>query len=144
MKKAKSTANVKSTPKNSECKQQDANRPKFNGNLHVVNPVCAGLDMHKEKIWVCTSNDLKSSGKPSVRTFDTDTPSLRGLASFLKDGGVTTVALESTGVYWIPVWDVLEAGGIEVRLVDTREVRMVPGRKSDIKDCVSFDAVMVR
>ena len=137
MKKAKSTSNVKFTPKNSECKQQGANSPKFNGNLHVVNPVCAGLDMHKEKIWVCTSNDLKSSGKPSVRTFDTDTPSLRGLASFLKDGGVTTVALESTGVYWMPTFTVLREAGLNPVLINPSDTKRISGRpKTDREDCI--------
>lgn len=57
------------------------------------------------------------------------------MLQWLLERRVVSVAMESTSVYWIPVWDILEAGGIEVRLVDTREVRMVPGRKSDVKDC---------
>jgi len=70
-----------------------------------------------------------------VTHFGTTTSELHKLLAWLKERKVESVALESTSVYWIPVADLLEANGIEVVLVDTREVRMVPGRKSDVKDC---------
>lgn len=74
-------------------------------------------------------------GSHDVAHFGTTTTELRQLLSWLKERRVVSVAMESTSVYWIPVADVLEAEGIEIVLVDTREVRMVPGRKSDVKDC---------
>ena len=74
-------------------------------------------------------------GGHDVAHFGTTTTELRRLLGWLKERRVVSVAMESTSVYWIPVADVLEAEGIEIVLVDTREVRMVPGRKSDVKDC---------
>lgn len=94
----------------------------------------AGIDLAgTADHYVCGPRN--DDGSHDVEHFGTTTPELARMLAWLKDRKVESVAMESTGVYWIPVWDVLEAGGIEVRLVDTREVRMVPGRKSDIKDC---------
>lgn len=70
-----------------------------------------------------------------VECFDTTTGALEALADWLLDAGVDTVAMESTGVYWIPVFDVLETRGLEVILVDARQVKGVPGRKTDVLDC---------
>ena len=128
------TDNVKFTQEKGECKPD---RVKFSSALQVVNPNCAGLDMHKEKIWVCTSNDLPCDGKPRVKTFDTDTPSLRRLASHLKAEGVTTVALESTGVYWMPTFTVLREAGLNPVLINPSDTRRISGRpKTDREDCI--------
>jgi transposase len=70
-----------------------------------------------------------------VRCFGCLTPDLQALAPWLKACGMTTVAIESTGVYWIPVRQVLEEYGIEVYRVDARPARNRPGRKTDVKDC---------
>ena len=71
----------------------------------------------------------------SVREFGTFTADLEALADWLKQCGVTTVAMESTGVYWIPLFELLERRGFEVKLVDARHVKNVSGRKSDVLDC---------
>ena len=94
----------------------------------------AGIDIagHADH-YVC--GPRRDDGTPDIAHFGTTTAELHKLLAWLKERGVVSVALESTSVYWIPVADLLEADGIEVVLVDTREVRMVPGRKSDVKDC---------
>jgi len=71
----------------------------------------------------------------SVRSFGCFTKDLYALADWLQQCGVTTVAMESTGVYWIPVFQILDARGFEVCLVNTHHVKTVPGRKSDVLDC---------
>ena len=70
-----------------------------------------------------------------MRKFGTFTPDLHALADWLTACGVDTVAMESTGVYWIPVYEILEARGFAVYVVNARHVKNVPGRKSDIQDC---------
>jgi transposase len=94
----------------------------------------AGLDIagHADH-YVC--GPRRDDGEHDVAHFGTSTPELRRMLAWLKEQKVESVAIESTSVYWIPVADLLESAGIEVVLVDTREVRMVPGRKSDVKDC---------
>ena len=69
-----------------------------------------------------------------VRTFRTFSGDLHRLAQWLKEVGITTIAMESTGVYWIPVFEILEARGFEVLLVNARDVKNVPGRKTDGND----------
>lgn len=94
----------------------------------------AGIDIagHADH-YVC--GPRRSDGGHDVAHFGTTTAELHKLLAWLKERGVESAAMESTSVYWIPVADLLEANGVEVVLVDTREVRMVPGRKSDVKDC---------
>jgi transposase len=70
-----------------------------------------------------------------IRQFKTFTADLNALANWLIQCGITTVAMESTGVYWIPLYQILEDRGIEVKLVNARHVKNVPGRKSDVRDC---------
>jgi len=70
-----------------------------------------------------------------VRKFGTFTPDLEQLADWLKACGLETVAMESTGVYWIPIFELLEARGFKVHLVNARHLKNVPGRKSDVQDC---------
>ena len=94
----------------------------------------AGIDIagHADH-YVC--GPRRDDGSCDTTHFGTTTSELHRLLAWLKERTVESVAMESTSVYWIPVADVLESAGIEVVLVDTREVRMVPGRKSDVKDC---------
>jgi len=94
----------------------------------------AGIDLagHADH-YVC--GPRRDDGGHDIAHFGTTTPELYRLLGWLKERKVESVAMESTSVYWIPVADLLEANGLEVVLVDTREVRMVPGRKSDVKDC---------
>ena len=102
--------------------------------MEVVNPRCRGLDVHKKSVTACL---LVSDGGPAprkeVRTFATMPADLRALADWLAAAGVTHVALESTGVYWKPVWNLLE-GRFALLLVNAQHVKAVPGRKTDVKD----------
>lgn len=98
----------------------------------VVHADAAGLDIGASEIWACVPAERAT---PNVRNFSTFTPDLQALADWLKAGRVRTVALESTGVYWVPVFEVLEAHGFEVYLVNARHIKNVPGRKSDVQDC---------
>lgn len=98
----------------------------------MIHPDAAGLDISVSEIWVCVPPDRAS---PPVRAFGTFTPDLQALAEWLQACGVKTVAMESTGVYWIPVYELLEGLGFEVYLVNARHIKNVPGRKSDVQDC---------
>ena len=100
--------------------------------LKVIHPHAAGLDIGSEEIWAAVPPE--STAAP-VRPFGPYTPELNDLADWLVACGVDTVALESTGVYWIPVYEILEARGLAVHVVNARHVKNVPGRKSDIQDC---------
>ena len=82
-------------------------------------------------ISMCWSTTPSESAVRSFRTFTSD---LRALADWLAEVGIKTVAMESTGVYWIPVYELLEERGFEVLLVNARDVKNVPGRKTDVND----------
>jgi transposase len=97
-----------------------------------VNPHAAGLDIGSEEIWACVPEDRDPQ---PVRSFGTFTPDLYRLAAWLHTCRIETVAMESTGVYWIPVYEILEARGFQVHLVNARHLKHVPGRKTDVKDC---------
>jgi len=103
--------------------------------MDVIYEVCCGLDVHKRTVTAC----LRTAGshgerRGAVRTFGTMTRELLELSAWLTSAGCTHVAMESTGVYWRPVWHILE-GSFELLLVNARHVKMVPGRKTDVKDC---------
>ena len=100
--------------------------------LKVIHPNAAGLDIGSAEIWAAVAPDR--TAEPG-RKFGTFTPDLQALADWLIACSVDTVALESTGVYWIPVYEILEARGLQVYVVNARHVKNVPGRKSDIQDC---------
>jgi transposase len=97
-----------------------------------VFPNAAGIDVGASSHWVAVP---ARAGAEPIREFGAMTDDLHALADWLLDCGVDTVALESTGVYWIPVYEVLERRGLKVWLVDARQLKYVPGRKSDIQDC---------
>ena len=98
----------------------------------VVRPDAAGIDLGATLHVVAVPPERDPE---SVRTFATDTAALQALADWLIQCGVRTVAMEATGVYWIPLFQVLEARGLEVCLVNARHVKNVPGRKTDVLDC---------
>lgn len=100
--------------------------------LRVLHPDAAGIDVGSDQHWVAVPADRDSQ---PVRAFGTFTSDLRRLADWLKQCGVSTVAMESTGVYWIPIYELLEEQGFEVLLVNAAHARNVPGRKSDVLDC---------
>jgi transposase len=103
--------------------------------MDTLFPRCAGIDVHKSNVVVC-ARTTDGSGKPreEARTFATMTANLLALADWLADLGVTHVAMESTGVYWKPVFHLLE-GRFTVILVNAQHIKQVPGRKTDVKDC---------
>lgn len=114
--------------------------------LTVANPHAAGIDIHAAVHWVAVPPDHASPHKsseagaanlpPHVRKFGACTPDLELLADWLQQCGVTSVAMESTGVYWIPLFELLEQRGLQVYLVDPRQTRHAPGRpKTDVLDC---------
>ncbi len=100
--------------------------------LQHSNVNAAGIDIGAEQHMVAVP---EGSDEVSVHAFGTFTADLVALADWLAQCGVTTVAMESTGVYWIPVFELLERRGFEVKLVDARHVKNVSGRKSDVLDC---------
>jgi transposase len=100
--------------------------------LKQINLNAAGIDIGSNEIWVCVPEDRD---KQPVKKFGTFTCDLHKIAAWLRECGVDTVAMESTGVHWIPLYDLLEEKGFDVNLVNPRHVKHVPGRKSDILDC---------
>ena len=112
-------------------KNKDKQVPQLDS-LSQINLNAAGLDIGAAEIWVCVP---EGRDETSVRVFQTFTVDLHALADWLEVCGIETVAMESTGIYWIPVYEILEARGFEVFLVNARHIKNVPGRKSDILDC---------
>lgn len=100
--------------------------------LPVIRPDTAGIDIGAMEIFVAVSADR--DGEP-VRSFSSFTADLHALAGWLQSLGIRSVAMESTGVYWIPLYQVLVDRGIEVCLVNARHFQNVPGKKTDVEDC---------
>jgi len=98
--------------------------------MEMIYACCCGLDVHAQTVVAC----LIKWGKKEIRTFSTMTDDLLELSDWLMKAGCTIVAMESTGVYWRPVFNILE-GVMEVLLVNAQHVKAVPGRKTDVKDC---------
>ena len=102
--------------------------------IRVVHPVCCGLDVHKKKISACLITvDEHGQEQYDIEEFGTFTNDLLNMKEWLTDNGCPIIAMESTGVYWRPVHNVLE-GFMEVILVNARHIKNVPGRKTDISD----------
>lgn len=100
--------------------------------LSCLEPNAAGIDIGAREIFVAVPQDRDAQ---PVRSFETFTEDLQRLQEWLQQCGITTVAMESTGVYWIPLFQILETAGLEVCLVNAHQVKHVPGRKSDVIDC---------
>jgi len=102
--------------------------------MEVLYARCCGLDVHKSSITACVL--ITQAGKPQkqIRRFGATTHELRELVAWLREFGVEHVAMESTGVYWKPVWNVLE-GQFQIVLANAQHIKAVPGRKTDTKDC---------
>ncbi len=111
-----------------ECK---TSKSKLSG-IEVINKMAAGIDLGGRSHWVCSPSE---DGTLQVREFASDTASLKELADYLKKRKITSVAMESTGVYWIPLFELLTELEFEVILTDTRMLSRVPGRKTDVLDC---------
>jgi transposase len=100
--------------------------------LSLLNPRCAGIDIGAAEIFVCIA---KTHSEQEVRSFPTFTADLKRMVKWLQESGVESVAMESTGVYWIPPYEILDEAGFEVLLVNARFFKSVPGRKTDVQDC---------
>jgi transposase len=100
----------------------------------ILRPDAGGIDCGAQEHYIAVPPDRVRAGEPIVRRFSAFTEGLDAAVDWLKECRVTTVAMESTGVYWIPLYQKLEAAGIEVYLVNARHVRHVPGRKTDVQD----------
>jgi transposase len=103
--------------------------------LQIVHPNAGGIDVGASSHYVAVRPDAVPAGKLTVRYFGTLTVDLDALVEWLKECAVDTVAMEATGVYWIPLFQKIEAAGIEVLLANARYAKHVPGRKSDVQDC---------
>jgi transposase len=103
--------------------------------LPVINPHAAGIDIGATEHYVCVPADAVPNGESPVRQFGAFTAQLDSLVEWLRACGVTTVAMEATGVYWIALFQKIEAAGLNVILVNARHLKQVPGRKTDVKDC---------
>ncbi|MGA8731024.1 MAG: IS110 family transposase [Terracidiphilus sp.] len=100
--------------------------------LECIEPNAAGIDVGAIEIYVAVP---PGRDEHTIRRFQTFTQDLREMAEWVKRCGVTTVAMESTGVYWLPPYEILEEAGLRVCLVNSKHVKHVPGRKSDVRDC---------
>jgi transposase len=101
--------------------------------VEIIHERCAGLDVHKETVVGCARVREQGEVRREVRRFATTTRGLLELADWLREAGCTHAAMEATGVYWKPVWHVLE-GEFELTLANPAHIRNVPGRKSDMQD----------
>lgn len=102
--------------------------------MDIVYEKCAGLDVHKETVVACVRRlDGKGKAQQETRTFSTMTSRLLEMGDWLEEQGVTHLAMESTGVYWKPIWNLLE-DRFKIVLVNAQHIKQVPGRKTDVKD----------
>jgi len=100
--------------------------------MSQVNPHAAGVDISAHEIMVCVPGDESTQ---LVRSFGNYTTDLQAIAAWLKEHHIETVAMESTSVYWIPLFETLEAASFRCCLISARSLRRIPGRKSDVLDC---------
>jgi transposase len=99
--------------------------------LEVIHPDAAGIDIGNESHYAAVPPSRDSQ---PVRRFGCTTAELKAMAAWLQQCGICTVAMQSTGVYWVAVYDILEQAGLEVYLVNARDTKNLPGRKSDVQE----------
>jgi len=124
------TIGEKEMKNNKQSKQVKSKR--ISKHLEQVNLFAAGIDIGSQSHYVSVPEDLSTE---SVREFSCFTGDLNRMADWLVEIGIQTVAMESTGIYWIPVYEILEERGLVVLLVNSRHIKNVPGRKTDVLDC---------
>lgn len=98
--------------------------------MEIVYRCCCGIDVHKKIIVACLNQD----GKQELRTYGTATSDIREMAQWLKESGCEMIAMESTGVYWKPLYNLFEIMGLEAMVVNAAHMKALPGRKTDVKD----------
>lgn len=113
-------------------KQRRKKQKKQSKSFPIINPDAAGIDIGSAEHWVAVPADRDQH---PVRKFKCFTADLHNMANWLNKCGIKTIAMESTGVYWIPAFQILESRGFEVKLVNAKHVKNVPGRKTDVLDC---------
>src|SRR5450432_900190 len=131
---AQQKAETVTRPRKSNRKQRREQQRKVwtdNPGLDVVHPHAAGIDVGNSEHYVAIA---PAKSAEAVRRFGCFTADLRDLAEFLKAHGIVSVVMQSTGVYWIPLYDVLEEAGFQVYLVNARDTKNLPGRKSDVQE----------
>lgn len=99
--------------------------------LHQIHPNVCGIDIGANAIFVCAP----CKGQLEIRKYSTFTADLKTMVEWLKACDITSCAMESTGIFWIPIYDILEENGLQVLLVNAHHIKNVPGRKTDVKDC---------
>src|SRR5215469_4511298 len=104
--------------------------------MEVLHPRCCGLDVHKDTVVACVRIARDGKATTEVRTFQTSTADLLRLSAWLSTNDCTHVAMEATGVYWKPVWHILDDGEFELLLANAAHVKNVPGRKTDVNDAM--------
>ncbi len=104
--------------------------------MEVCHQRCAGLDVHKDTVVAAVRLAGGGAAETELRTFETTTPGLLSLSSWLAESACTHVAMEATGVYWKPVWHILADGDLTLILANAAHVKNVPGRKTDVADAV--------
>ena len=104
--------------------------------MEVMHERCAGLDVHKKVVVACVRRTIGRKVERECRTFDTTTTGLLALLSWLSASGCTHVAMEATGVYWKPVWNILSDGSFELIVANAAHIKNVPGRKTDMNDAM--------
>ena len=123
---------MKRRPNTSKKRSRRIRRNRVAKFLERVHLNAAGIDIGSASHWVAVPEDRDDQ---PVREFRSFTPDLHALADWLDVCDIDTIAMESTGVYWIPLFEILQERGFEVLLVNARHVKGVPGRKSDVVDC---------
>ena len=116
----------------SQAARHKKNTKNTRSKLDQIQPNAAGIDIGSQHHWVCVPEGRASE---DVKRFGCYTGDLYAIADWLTECKVETVAMESTGVYWIPLFQILETRGFEVRLVNAHHVKTLPGRKTDVLDC---------
>lgn len=102
--------------------------------MEILYERCAGLDVHKKNVKACFGGPGQSGGRrKETRTYLTMTQDLLQMRDWLKEQGCTHIAMEATGVYWRPIYNLLE-GDFEILVVNARHIKALPGRKTDVKD----------
>jgi transposase len=113
-------------------KKSVAKQSRSNFQLIQMNPCVAGIDIGARSVFICIGF---ADGYQEIREYLTFTEDLKNMLTWIQKCGIKSVAMESTGVYWIPVYDILAQAGLEVLLVNAYYLKTVPGRKTDVKDC---------